>query len=365
VLQVDNQTPFAAALSVFPDADGVETAYLVVKATYTLTAAEPVLAERQAALLAADVYWGDPAASSLRAAGEFALAKPATDVLLSGRAVAPGPDTRVADVRLRVGPVSQTVRVFGERRWSRSGGRWRPGPPAPWERMPLRWEFAFGGVVQALAADGSLAIRDWEPRNPVGRGLFDKQASGDEPPLLPNLEDPAALIESDEDRPAPCCFAPVAPTWMPRRAWAGTYDEAWTRTRAPYLPQDFDARYFQLAPPGLVAPGHLQGGEPVELVGFTQGAPLRFALPQPTLDARFDFDGRAQPRPLALETVLIEPDAARLQMLWRASLAVDKKLLRLRSVALRCAEHGVDGRPPAPLGKLASRGLPAQYVGSA
>lgn len=362
MLQVDNHTPFAAALSVFPDADGVETAYLVVKATYTLTAGEPVLAERQAALLAADVFWGDPAASSLRAAGEFGLMKPATDVLLSGRAVAPAPDTRVADVRLRVGPVNQTVRVFGDRRWTRSGGRWRPGPPAVWERMPLRWELAFGGVVQAPGADGSPAIRDWEPRNPVGRGLFDTNASGGEPPPLPNLEDPAALIESDEDRPTPACFAPVAPTWMPRRGWAGTYDEAWTRTRAPYLPQDFDPRYFQLAPPGLVAPAHLQGGEPVELVGFTQGAPLRFALPQPTLDARFDFDGRAQSRPLALETVLIEPDAARLQMLWRACLVVDKKLLRLSSVTLRCAEHGRDGQPPAPLAGASLRPLPPQYA---
>lgn len=361
MLQVDNQTPFAAALSVFPDAHGIESAYLVVKATFAFTADAPALAPVQVPLLAADVYWGDPAQTSLRAAGEFALPKPATDVLLTGRAVAPAPNTRVAEVSLQVGPVTKTVRVFGDRRWERRGNRWQPGEPAVWERMPLRWELAFGGVVPARDA-AAAQVHDWEPRNPVGRGLFDpdKVVSGDEPPPLPNLEDPAQPIEAETDRPRPACFAPIAPTWLPRRGFAGTYDEAWTKTRAPYLPQDFDARFFQVAPPDLVAPGYLQGGEPVMLRGFTQGGPLAFDLPRLTLDATFDFDGRSERRPLLLETVLLEPDAGRLQMLWRADLAVDKKLLKLRTVKLRCAEHGKDGRPPPPLGR--ARGIPAQYA---
>lgn len=364
MLQVDNQTPFAAALSVFPDVHGVESAYLVVKATFAFTADAPALAPAQLPLLAADVYWGDPQQTSLRAAGEFALPKPATDILLSGRAVAPARETRVADVSLQAGPVRKTVRVFGDRRWERSGNRWQPGEPAVWERMPLRWELAFGGVVPG--AEGQPA-REWEARNPVGRGLFDVEAAQRTPdsalPPLPNLEDPAAPIESSASRPTPTCFAPVAPTWMPRRAHAGTYDDAWTKARAPYLPHDFDSRYFHVAPPELVAPGYLQGGEPVELSGFTQGAPLRFDLPRLTLDANFDFDGKAQRRPLNLETVLFEPDAGRMQMLWRAGLAVDKKLLKLRTVRLRCAEYGKDGRPPAPL--AAGRGLPAQYAAAA
>jgi len=363
MLQVDNQTPFAAALSVFPDVQGVESAYLVVKATFAFTAEAPALAPAQAPLLAADVFWGDPLQSSLRAAGEFALPKPATDVLLSGRAVAPAPGTRVAEVSLRVGPVFKSVRVFGERRWERHGNRWQPGQPATWERMPLRWELAFGGVLRPRG-EPDAAVHDWEPRNPVGRGLVDPDAApAGEPPLMPNLEDPSAPIQSGADRPAPACFAPIAPTWMPRRAFAGTYDEAWTRSRAPYLPEDFDPRYFQLAPAGLIAPGYLQGGEPVELRGFTLDEPLRFELPRLTLDANFDFDGKPRSRPLHLETVLFEPDAGRLQMLWRAGLAVDKKLLKLRTVKLRCAEYGKDGRPQAPL--ASSRSLPAQYATSA
>jgi len=364
MLQVDNQTPFAAALSVFPDVHGVESAYLVVKATFAFTAEAPALADKQVPLLAADVYWGDPVQTSLRAAGEFALPKPASDILLVGHAVAPAPGTRVADVSVQVGVLHKVVRVFGERRWQRQGNGWQPGEPAPWEHMPLRWELAFGGVVPG---DRGQPARDWEPRNPVGRGLFDAEAAaktrGHELPPLPNLEDPAAPIGVHTDRPQPACFAPVSPTWMPRRSYAGTYDEAWTKTRAPYLPQDFDARYFHVAPPDLIAPSYLQGGETVELRGFTQGGPLKFDLPRLTLDASFDFDGKAQSRPPNLETVLFEPDAGRMQMLWRAGLAVDKKLLKLRSVKLRCAEYGKDGRPPAPL--ATGRGLPAQYAAAA
>mgnify|MGYP002150032434 CR=1 FL=1 len=87
MLQVVNHTPFAASLSVFPDPSGVETAYAVVKATFSIGAEGPVPAQPQVPLLAADVFWGDPVTTSLRAAGDFALLKPGTDVLLVGRAV--------------------------------------------------------------------------------------------------------------------------------------------------------------------------------------------------------------------------------------------------------------------------------------
>jgi hypothetical protein len=268
MLQVANHTPFTAALAVFADAHGVETAYAVVKATFALGTEAPALAPAQLPLLAADVFWGDPLTSSLRAPGEFTLCKPATDVLLVGRAVAQTPLTRVADVSLRVGPLAKTLRVFGERRWEGSGSRLQPSPPLPWDRVPLRWELAFGGIEP-----GEGAERDHEPRNPIGRGIVGRDLARLKGTPLPQIEDPAALIRAPEDRPAPAGFAPIAPTWMPRRQHAGTFDAAWQRERAPYLPLDFDARYFHTAPAGLIAPGFLQGGEPVELAGFTLGGP--------------------------------------------------------------------------------------------
>lgn len=358
MLQIVNLTPFTASLSVFPDLFGIETAYAVVKATFGLVGdEEPRPAKTQLPLFAADVYWATPVSSSLRAAGEFALLKPATDVLMTGRAVAPREGTRIADVCLSVGPVTRTVRVLGDRRWERSGGRWQPSAPAVWERMPLRWELAFGGV----APPDAEGIQEHESRNPVGRGLLGRHQTPTDQPL-PNLEDPAALIVSPEDRPKPAGFAPIAPTWMPRRAYAGTYDGRWTRQRAPYLPLDFDPRYFHVAPPELIAPGFLQGGEPVKLNGVSLGGPLVFDLPRCGLDVEFDFDGAKLPQSPQLETVLIEPDAGRFQMLWRCALAVDKKLLKLRQITVRSSVWERDGRLTSPLRQLDR--MPAAYAGA-
>ena len=345
MLQIVNLTPFSAALSVFPDAAGVETAYAVVKATFAIGAGGPEPASPQLPLLPGDVFWGDPVASSLRAAGEFGLLKPATDVLLTGRAVAPAPDTRVADVSLSVGAVNRRVRVFGNRHWQRAGGGWRASAPEPWQRMPLRWELAFGGV--APAAPGEAA--EYEARNPVGRGLVARHAQPAPDQPLPNLEDPQQLLNEPHDRPVPACFAPIAPTWMPRRAHAGTYDEAWTRGRAPYLPLDFDARFFQVAPPELVAPSCLQGGEAVRLVGFSAGGAIEFALPEVGLELQVDFNGAQTPCRPQLELVLFEPDAGRFQMLWRAAWPVDKWLLKLKAVTVRSPRYGLDRPAASPL----------------
>lgn len=50
------------------------------------------------------------------------------------------------------------------------------------------------------------------------------------------------------------------------------------RTRAPYLPDDLDPRFFHVTPPDQHTVGHLRGGEPVEVVHATP-EPLRFNLP--------------------------------------------------------------------------------------
>lgn len=335
MLQLINHTPFAASLSVFSDLDGVECAYVIVKASFAIKIDGPVLAEQQVPLIATDVYWGEPHQTSLRFPGEFSLPKPATDILLLGSAVAPRENTRVAEVSLKVGPVSKTLRLFGNRRWQKTDFGWEATAPEVWERMPLRWELAFGGVA---APDGDKPP-EFEGRNPVGKGFNNRDERQWEGRPLPNIEDPAQLIRHPSDRPPPVCFAPIAPAWSPRKEYAGTYDEAWQKNRAPYLPTDFDPRYFQVAPPDLIAPGYFSGGEAVEVAGCTLGAPVRFQLPTCTLALVFDFDGQQTPQTPNLETLVIEPDLGRLQLLWRAGIRVDKHLLKLKEVAVYCREY--------------------------
>lgn len=334
MLQVDNRTPYAATLAVFPSPQGVECAYAAVKITYDISSGRPALAGRQAGFLAADVYWGDPTATSLRAAADLSLLKPSTDVLVTGRAVAAQGAVDALEVSLRVGEVRRHLLVFGERSWQRKGEP--PSAPRAFERMPLRWELAFGGMSRPHPEHPP----EGEPRNPVGRGFV---ASWDDDPEglpLPCIEDPDARITCPQDRPEPAGFAPLAPVWFNRARHAGTYDAAWQKQRAPYLPLDFNPLFLQAAPPALIPPRRLEGGEGVELLGMSAGGPLRFDLPRPDLQLAFDFAGKfIQAEPL-LDTVLIEPDMARLQMVWRAELVVDKHLLRLRSLHVGEAAGG-------------------------
>jgi len=329
MLQIKNKTRFAATLFSSPDPGGVETLFAVVKGTFTL-GARVEEAEAQTPVAMGDRFLGDPLKTSIAEPGDVSLVKPGTDVLLFGHAYGPGSrPTRQSEVVLRLGPIEKRVVVFGDRRW---GGTLltRISEPAPFERMPLVWERSFGGT-ETLSGNGSHA--NGEDRNPVGTG-FRSRMSGRklEDVVLPNLEDPGKLISSPGDQPAPAGFGAIAPHWKPRPKYAGTYDDAWLRNRTPYLPDDFDPRFLQVAPEDQQVPGYLRGGEPVEIAGATPSGVLRFTLPARRVDVLFRLDSGDERRPAHLDTVILRPDESRLVLVWRAALPCDKRLLKVREV---------------------------------
>jgi hypothetical protein len=170
-------------------------------------------------------------------------------------------------------------------------------------------------------------------QNPVGIGF--RAPHGTKPMTglpLPNVEDPSAPISSWKDAPAPAGFGAIAPHWLPRRSYAGTYDDVWQKTRAPYLPVDFDDRFCQVAAPGLATPTHLAGGEVVDLRGLTPSGALRFPLPAVTVQAKYRLDSGAEVKPAKLDTLIIDTDAGGLVMVWRSALRCDKKALKVREV---------------------------------
>jgi hypothetical protein len=332
MLQLRNRTGLAGMLVAAPDADGVDTLYAILKGTFDI-ARGIVLAEKQVPVTAAPIHYGDPAKTSARMPSDVALVKPGTDVLLVGSAHAPGGrPTWQMDVSLVAGPVSKTVRVSGDRVWESGAGGATVSWVAPFERMPLVWERAYGGTQETEAGPRT------ESRNPVGVGF---RAKGGDRALvglpLPNVEDPSAVISSPRDTPPPAGFAPIEAHWEPRRSYAGTYDERWQRERAPFLPADFDARFLQVAPPGMIVPGYLRGGERIDVRGATPSGTLTFALPRARVEVSYVFDSGSETRVANLDTVLIEPDAARVILVWRSALACDKKLLRVREVAVQAS----------------------------
>lgn len=327
MLQFKNATPFTGAISLFPDPDGVDTLFAIVKGTFTL-GERLTVAEEQVPVTMESVFRGDPASTSLVAPSDVSLAKTSTDVVILGDACAPrGRPARTMDVSVSIGPVNATVRVVGNRVWASDGVTYGTTAPEPFETMPLVWERAFGG------RDESDRGPREEPRNPVGTGF--RAGDGREPiegTALPNIEDPRDPITSWKHRPTPVCFGPILPHWEPRRSYGGTYDEEWQKERAPYLPSDFDPRFLQVAPPPLIAPSPLNGGESVELIGFQPHGLMQFSLPAVRPRVVFQLKVRAEERPAMLDTVIIEPTARRLQLVWRAAFRCDKEALKVRHV---------------------------------
>jgi hypothetical protein len=328
-MELRNRTPHALAQLVELDRTGAEHLVLVLKAEFAigeggaLAVAPPREPPRPA-----DVFHGDPAATSIKGAAELSAVKPSTDVLLHGSAIARKPGTRAMDVLLAAGPIRKVVRVFGERRFKRSLLAKGVGDPLPFERVPLIWENAWGGTdltPQDPERHGA------EPRNPVGRGY---RAKGSQIPwedaLAPQLEDPSEETGGPGRKGTPAGFGPIGRGWTPRRQYGGTYDEKWIADRMPLLPDDFDERFHQAAPEDQIAPAYFRGGERVELVGCVTEGRVKFALPvlRPLFETR--LRARVETPPCVLDTVEIDAEVRRVVLLFKARVRVHGELPDVR-----------------------------------
>ena len=320
---IDNPTPFAFEAVHLADEDGAPLAVLVSKATYDIGPSGLTLSLEQDPVNLTGEAWGDPATSSWRFEPEGTLRKVATDVVLLGSAVAPRPGTREMSVTFQVGPVGVSARVVGDRVFFNSVGGIGLTEPVPFERIPLRWERAFGGWDRS---DRQERNHDREARNPVGTGFRTRGAKFQEGVHAPNVEDPRHPLRGWGERPDPVGFGFTSPHWEPRARHAGTYDEKWQKERAPLLPRDFDRRFLNAAPPGLIAPGYLRGDEMVAITGTHPRGPVSFRLPAvapPAADV--SCSGREDKRvPLVLDTMIVDMDEAKLLLLWRGELGVSE-----------------------------------------
>lgn len=329
MLQLVNESPFEAFFTVLTDVRARDVVVVAVKATFEL-GDEPVLSARQVPVTLVDSYRGDPGASSLEAASDMLLPKPGTDVLVVGSAHSHrGPVTEL-EVSVKVGELRKRVNVVGDRLVERGLLTLGSTAPKPFEAMPLIFERAFGGTHVVDAAKGKVLAAE---RNPVGAGYAGKRAAKDlEGTPLPNLTHPSDDVAKPGNRHTPACFAPVAPSWSPRVELAGTYDEAWSSERAPFLPADFDPRFFHVAAPELISAEPLVGGEPVELTGLSPRGPLAFELPSDSPRVVVETSKGAEVPEPALETVVFEPDEGRFTMTWKACVDCDKRTLGVREV---------------------------------
>ncbi|ABB30536.1 Protein of unknown function DUF2169 [Geobacter metallireducens RCH3] len=320
-----NSTPLIASHNILTDRNGAETLLVVVKGTWRIGRNGALsIAGEQVPIQLEPRYLGDPAASSLIYDTDLILEKPGTDCILLGYAWAPKVGVGSVDVTFGVGPLRKTVRVFGERIWMKCLGMVSMSKPAPFEKIPLVWERAFGGSDTSWPEPKE---HEFCLENPVGTGLLARKTKLEIDGLrLPNLEDPAHLIKKPTDRPKPVGFGPIPPHWFPRAGYAGTYDDQWRKYVSPLPPDDLDPRFYLAAAPGLTTARHLAGTEQVLVENASRAGRLQFQLPGGTPSVSVQIRAAVLELEMRLGTVIVEPDEERLVLVWRGHQNVHGKI---------------------------------------
>jgi hypothetical protein len=316
--QLENNTPFQAEKLGLVDKEGNQIWVVVVKATYVLEGdGTTEVAADQEPVCRCPRYAGEVGRSSLLREVELVAEHPGTDVTLLATAHAPNHRALpFLDVSVAVGTLTKTLRVFGDRVWQAGLLGPRMTNPEPFTDMPITYERAFGGTnVLGAGTD------QWEkePRNPIGTG-FASRAGILVGKRLPNVEDPSDLIRKWNTRPRPAGLGPIPAFWSPRLEYAGTFDAEWEQTRMPLWPRDYDPRYAQAAPPNLVSPQPLRGGERVVLTNLTPDGHREFRLPRAYLLCRTETRTGSLRQQVQLDRVILEPDAGKILLVWRSSL---------------------------------------------
>ncbi|RZL67844.1 MAG: DUF2169 domain-containing protein [Variovorax sp.] len=321
-----NATRMVAGYNMGMEPSGRELLVVVIKGTFRLPGPDApaghfALHEEQAPLVMADTFTGAPGFSAPVHEVDFAPQKPRCDIVLLGTAHAPGgrPATRV-EVGLRVGQWSKAMAVIGPRHWESHLGGATATPPGAFVRQPISYDVAFGGV-DARHDDPSQHAAYLA--NPVGRGFHKHLHMGwVEGTPLPATEALDRSVRSPDGDYRPMAFGPVGRGWQPRAAFAGTYDEDWLENHFPFLPPDFDARYYQSAPLDQQIPlEHFNAGSTeVLLANLTPEGLTRFSIPQLVAPVHvFPKKGGREDLAATLDTVVIEPDLQRFSLTWRVA----------------------------------------------
>lgn len=325
-MRILTSTRFLAQQTQGMDIAGRTYLSLVIKGTWDFPdpGQPPRKAKVQRPLAMADEFAGPPGYSAPVWETDFAFRKPHAEVIAQGAAYAPtGQPVERVRVGLRVGDWTKQFDVVGPRQWRTLGPTITATKPYPFTRLPFSYDTAFGGPDRSMDGPNAPAFAD----NPFGLGFATVRAGSRIDGLdLPLTEAPDDPVTSPFGAHRPMSLGPL-PRIIPARArLGGTYDDTWAKTIFPFLPPDFDERYYQSAPQDQWIP-HPAPGTPVVIVGLTPRGREEFRLPDTTLPLRI-FRGReiALNTTLRADTLIFDCEARQFSLCWRAETPIRRTL---------------------------------------
>jgi hypothetical protein len=332
-MELLNATKMVAGYTQGLRPDGRELLVVVVKGTFDLpkNGEQAKLSAEQLPLVEADQFTGEPGFSAPLYESDYAPNKPFCDVIVNGSAHSPGgKPAQAVGVGVKVGRVAKAFNVIGDRTWESGVSGVGPGFAKPFVQKPISYDVAFGGTDR-LSDDE--ADHDAFMPNPSGIGYRKSLTGGslDGTPV-PNTEERKNPVKSPIGNYLPMSFGPVARGWQSRAKFAGTYDDDWLENEFPFLPSDFDDRYFQCAPEDQQT-DHLKGGEEVTLVNLTPDGRCEFTVPK--LDVPVVFfpqDGEKIDSTAVADTLYIDTDNDRFIVLWRTHIPLRQNMFEIAQV---------------------------------
>jgi hypothetical protein len=304
--QVENHTPFAHHGGFLRDHQARSLWCVWLKASFVFRADQPVLFDAgQTPVHLAPVFDGD----ALLADSDLTPPKPMVDVVVLAKGYAPqGMDRFSAGIS--IAGRAKLMDVVPPATWSKRGAM------VPGEAVP-------GGVALTYAnAWGGVEFAD----NPLGQGFVTGEAQGK---ALPRVVPVGVMPAKPSDKPQAMALSPVPKTWPQRRDLGGTYDDDWSRRRAPLLPADLDPRYWQAVPEDQRIARDVASGAQVILVNLTSSdgawsdGGLAFALPHLAFEVATKFRNTWVQQQAELQTILLDCETRRLTLCWQATLPIE------------------------------------------
>lgn len=312
--------------------------------------------------------------------------------------------------------IDKSLVVWGERwltRPSANSNQWDITAPQAFSHLPLRYESAFGGEARINAGDAAAArvpnIARLSPAelaqhpdceaapalqpiahsacetNLLGCGYSQEwywQATQCQQLPAPRIEYPgqplsaalfaklAAPDAKQADFPAVAGVGCVGRAWLPRRHLIGQFQAKaqYAEDEYPELPRDFDFGYWNCAPRDQQC-AHLRGDEefalinlcppqsPLASINTQHDTQLCFQLPGHIFYlALGDVQGRFALKPLLIDTVNIDLEKNRVEVVWRAVISThanltdaqlcfaetDEQLAQLHSILARQSEQAAE-----------------------
>jgi hypothetical protein len=253
--------------------------------------------------------------------------KEGCDFAVYGSAVsAKGPVAQM-DVTVKLGPLTRSVRVTGDRAWVPSRAGVDISKIVPFTGMPLDYSRAFGGT-----APHPVGIQASEPNNPLGRGwvLDVKQAAGTR---LPNVEEVDQCITLFDQTPMPAGLLPLPRTSALRGTRGIKVDLKEKTTKLTPLAFVFSHPRMHLKAFPALSEGAVLGMSPT---------PWHFRTPDPSLTAIVQLGRAKHWLHLTPDTLCLVPEQRRMWIVSRRAFIyqfVPERLRRIRLLAGKAAHE--------------------------